>query len=207
MKLYTRTGDEGKTSAIGGRVGKDDRRVEAYGTVDELNAFVGQAVCALTGLADDDLREDLTRIQHELFDCGGDLAHLASPGALNWQVTAELADRLEPLIDKYDAEAPEIRRFILPGGSAAAAALHICRTVCRRAERRAVALAAEQEVNPAVLRYLNRLSDFFFAAARAANARVGRGDVEYVRGADVFGGGDGSGDGGDDGSGSGAKNE
>lgn len=186
MKLYTRTGDEGKTSAIGGRIGKDDKRVEAYGSVDELNAFVGQAVCTLTGLSFDDLRDELIRIQHELFDCGGDLAYLAESAAAAWKVTDAYAERLEPIIDRYDGEAPEIRRFILPGGSAEAAALHVCRTVCRRAERRVVALAAEQEANPAVLRYLNRLSDFFFAASRAANARLGKSDVEYIRGAEVF---------------------
>ncbi|WP_438431749.1 cob(I)yrinic acid a,c-diamide adenosyltransferase [Gorillibacterium sp. sgz500922] len=186
MKLYTRTGDEGKTSAIGGRIGKDDKRVEAYGSVDELNAFVGQAVCTLTGLSFDDLRDELIRIQHELFDCGGDLAYLAESAAAAWKVTDAYVERLEPLIDRYDGEAPEIRRFILPGGSIEAAALHVCRTVCRRAERRVVALAAEQEANPAVLRYLNRLSDFFFAAARAANARLGKSDVEYIRGAEVF---------------------
>ncbi|WP_058303215.1 cob(I)yrinic acid a,c-diamide adenosyltransferase [Gorillibacterium timonense] len=189
MKLYTRTGDEGKTSVIGGRVGKDDARVEAYGTIDELNAFVGQAIGSLTGLIYEDLRSDLTRIQHELFDCGGDLAYLDPSGGAGWKVAEDLSNQLETLIDKYDAEAPPIRRFILPGGSEAAASLHVCRTVCRRAERRVVTLAAEHEVNPAVMRYVNRLSDFFFAAARAANAREGRDDVEYVRGANVFGNG------------------
>ncbi|MEO3943849.1 cob(I)yrinic acid a,c-diamide adenosyltransferase [Gorillibacterium sp. CAU 1737] len=189
MKLYTRTGDEGKTSVIGGRVGKDDAQVETYGTIDELNAFVGVAIAAMNGMIYDDLRADLTCIQHQLFDCGSDLAYLDSANGAKWKVAGELASGLEPLIDKYHEEAPPILRFILPGGGAVAAALHVCRTVCRRAERRMVTYASVGEVNPAVRVYLNRLSDFFFAAARAANAREGRTDVEYVRGANVFGGG------------------
>ncbi len=202
MKLYTKTGDKGQTSLIGGRVRKDDSRVEAYGTIDELNSFVGQA--AAEAARHEQLAEMaglLVDIQQELFDCGSDLAY-AAPGA-PLKVNGEPAVKLEGWIDQYSAEAPEITRFILPGGSSVSALLHVCRTVCRRAERRVVTLAAETEgagpeengttngagshvVNPDVLTYLNRLSDFFFAAARAANAKLGVPDTEYARSAEVF---------------------
>lgn len=196
MKLYTRTGDEGRTSVIGGRVAKDDARVEAYGAIDELNAFVGQAAVALAragtaagkagGPSWDDLLGELTVVQHELFDCGSDLSY-AEPDPAQLKVSPEMTARVESWIDRYEAEAPPIRRFILPGGSEPAALLHVCRTVCRRAERRVVTLAATGQSCPAEVRaYLNRLSDYFFAAARAANARLGVGDVEYERGAHVF---------------------
>ncbi|CAM4177207.1 cob(I)alamin adenosyltransferase [Paenibacillus endophyticus] len=186
MKLYTKTGDSGQTSLIGGRVRKDDARVEAYGTIDELNSFVGQA--AAEASKHDELAEMaalLIDIQQELFDCGSDLAY-AAPGA-PLKIAAEPALRLEGWIDQYSSEAPEITRFILPGGSSVSALLHVCRTVCRRAERRVVTLAGEHAVNQDVLSYLNRLSDFFFAAARAANAKLGVNDTEYVRSAHVFG--------------------
>ncbi len=189
MKIYTRTGDEGQTSVIGGgRVFKDDARVEAYGTIDELNAFVGQAAAWMAARKDnvwEDLLERLTQIQHELFDCGSDLSY-ASPVPEKMKVTAEMTGRLEEWIDEYEGQTPPIRRFILPGGSEPAALLHVCRTVCRRTERRVVSLAAVQPCPAEVRRYLNRLSDFFFAAARAANARLHAPDVEYERGASVF---------------------
>lgn len=188
MKIYTRTGDEGKTSVIGGRVTKDDNRVEAYGTIDELNSFVGQAVSVLvreTKANWDDLLEHLTLIQHELFDCGSDLSY-AMPDPAKMKVTPAMTERLEGWIDRYEAQTPPITRFILPGGSEPAALLHVCRTVCRRAERRVVTLAQEQDCPEEVRKYLNRLSDFFFTAARAANARLELLDVEYERGAQVF---------------------
>lgn len=189
MNIYTRTGDEGRTSVIGGgRVAKDDRRVEAYGTVDELNAFVGQAAAwmadAPAGLWED-LTDQLIRIQHELFDCGSDLSY-AVPEPAKMKVNGEMTARLEQWIDALEKESPPIRRFILPGGSQPAALLNVCRTVCRRAERRVVTLASVSPCPAEVGRYLNRLSDFFFTAARAANARLGTADVEYERGADVF---------------------
>jgi cob(I)alamin adenosyltransferase len=184
MKLYTRTGDEGQTGVIGGRVDKDDIRVEAYGTIDEVNAFVGEAVARLDPEVHADLIADLMEIQHELFDAGGDLAQAGKKR--NYKVTGEMVTRLEEWIDRYDKEAPEIRRFILPGGSPASAVLHICRVLTRRAERRVVTLAREQETNEEVRRYLNRLSDYFFAIARVANVRKGIGDVEYKRGGQVF---------------------
>jgi cob(I)alamin adenosyltransferase len=188
MKIYTRTGDEGKTSVIGGRVTKDDARVEAYGTIDELNSFVGQAASVLareTTTNWDDLLEHLTLIQHELFDCGSDLSY-AVPDPAKMKVTPEMTERMEGWIDRYEAQTPPITRFILSGGSEAAALLHVCRTVCRRAERRVVTLAQEQASPEEVRKYLNRLSDFFFTAARAANARLELLDVEYERGAQVF---------------------
>jgi cob(I)alamin adenosyltransferase len=185
MRIYTRTGDAGQTGVIGGRVDKDDDRVEAYGTVDELNCFVGQAVSLMGDARYDGLREDLVEIQQEIFDCGSDLA-LLKQELRPYKVTADMVDRLEAWIDQYDKEAPEISRFILPGGCAASSALHVCRTVCRRAERRIVTLARTQEINPEVRRYINRLSDLFFTVARAANVRAGVPDVEYVRSANVF---------------------
>ncbi|MBD2847407.1 cob(I)yrinic acid a,c-diamide adenosyltransferase [Paenibacillus sp. IB182496] len=185
MQIYTRGGDRGDTSVIGGRVRKDDIRVEAYGTIDELNACTGAAAAQARELGQEALAAELEGIMQELFDCGSDLAY-ADPRQPVYKVEEGLAARLEPLIDSLNGEAPEITRFILPGGSKLAAELHVCRTVCRRAERRVVTLAQEHPINEAALIYLNRLSDFFFAAARAANARLGVEDVAYVRSAEVF---------------------
>lgn len=185
MKWYTRKGDSGRTSVIGGRVRKDDARVEAYGTIDELNSFVGLAEAALRrGDRLGDIADELIAIQQELFDCGADLAYADKPEV--FKMTMEPVDRLERMIDALDGEAPPLARFILPGGSEAAALLHVCRTVCRRAERRVATLAADHPVNDAVLAYLNRLSDWFFVAARAVNARLGVPDTEYERSANVF---------------------
>jgi cob(I)alamin adenosyltransferase len=185
VKIYTRTGDAGETGVIGGRVSKDDARVEAYGTVDELNSFVGQALSLAAGDNLTDLRQDLEQIMHELFDCGSDLALLRRE-MRPWKVEAEMTERLEQWIDRYDAETPDLERFVLPGGGQLASVLHVCRTVCRRAERRVVTLAREQEINEEVRRYINRLSDFFFTVARVANFRQGYPDVEYLRSAKVF---------------------
>lgn len=185
MKIYTRTGDAGQTGVIGGRVDKDDVRVEAYGTVDELNCYLGQAMSFMNPDIYSDLLTDMLQVQHELFDCGSDLA-LLKQELRPYKVTAEMVDALEGWIDKYDAETPDIKRFILPGGSTVSSTLHICRTVCRRAERRVVTLARTQPINPEVRRYLNRLSDLFFTIARTANHREGGADVEYVRSAEVF---------------------
>jgi len=184
MRIYTRTGDEGKTGVIGGRVDKDDIRVEAYGTIDELNAFVGEAIARMNTEKHADMIRDLTEVQHELFDAGSDLAQVGKKR--QYKVTSDMVTRLEGWIDRYMAEAPEIQRFILPGGSPVSAALHLCRVLARRAERRVVTLCREQETNDEVRRYLNRLSDFFFAIARAANVRDGVSDVEYKRGGQVF---------------------
>lgn len=185
MKLYTRTGDEGKTSIIGGRVEKDDVRVEAYGTVDEVNCFVGQAMTQLDPSIFQDILEDLEKIQHELFDCGGDLANVSKKREL--KLTKESVDYLETKIDQLIEEAPKLERFILPGGAPASASIHIARTVTRRAERLVVSLKkADPETSAVALKFLNRLSDYFFALARVVNFRLNQKDVEYVRSANVF---------------------
>lgn len=185
MRIYTRTGDTGKTSIIGGRVDKDDIRVEAYGTVDEVNCFVGQAIAELDTELFKDVLNDLEKIQHELFDCGGDLANVTEKRELKLQ--KESIDYLEKKIDEYIAEAPELERFILPGGSKPSASIHIARTVTRRAERLVVKLLKADAKTPELaLQYLNRLSDYFFALARVINCRLNVKDVEYVRSAKVF---------------------
>ncbi|MGZ0086172.1 cob(I)yrinic acid a,c-diamide adenosyltransferase [Caldibacillus thermoamylovorans] len=185
MRLYTRTGDQGKTSLVGGRVDKDHLRVEAYGTIDEANSVIGWALALLV---DDerfrDLCAELQMIQHELFDCGGDLAIVN--GKLPYKVNDEMVARLEARIDAYVQEAPPLQKFILPGGSKGAAALHMARTVTRRAERCIVSLQKAEPINDVVLKYMNRLSDYLFAAARVVNARLGVNDVEYERSAIVF---------------------
>ncbi len=185
MKIYTRTGDKGKTSFIGGRVDKDHVRVQAYGTIDEANSFVGQAIAELDPNAFQDIIKELEKIQHELFDCGSDLADATDKAEL--KVKQEMIDFLEERIDAYMDETPELKRFILPGGVKAAASIHIARTVVRRAEREVVSLAkSEDHVPPLVQMYLNRLSDYFFALARVINFRSGKKDVEYERSAIVF---------------------
>ena len=179
MKIYTRTGDAGQTSLRWGeRVSKDALRVEAYGTVDEANAFVGNALALLPAEAGE-LRGMLTRIQRELFDVGADLA--VPPNKEKGEqlkVTPEMITALEHEIDALEAGLDPLRTFILPGGTPAAAALHTARTVARRAERRVVTLMAAEPVDDVLLKYLNRLSDFLFVAARAANKLEGRDDIK-----------------------------
>ncbi|MFC0559827.1 cob(I)yrinic acid a,c-diamide adenosyltransferase [Halalkalibacter alkalisediminis] len=187
MKLYTRTGDEGKTSVIGGRLDKDDIRVVAYGTTDELNSFIGIALTQLDENLFPDIRNELVKIQHELFDCGGDLAMVKVSEVHPYKAKQEIIDFLEERIDEYIKEAPELERFILPGGTVPASTLHVCRTVTRRAERHVAKLHREADVcNPIVLKYVNRLSDYFFAIARVVNHRLQVKDVEYERSAIVF---------------------
>jgi cob(I)alamin adenosyltransferase len=183
-RIYTRTGDGGETAlGNGARVPKHSLRVEAYGTVDETNATVGLARLHATGAMD----AALARIQNDLFDLGADLCrpdmerdHEAGYTPLR-MADAQVA-RLESEIDTMNANLQPLRSFVLPGGSALSAHLHLCRTVSRRAERLAVALARAEAVNPAALRYLNRLSDWFFVAARIANDN-GAADVLWVPGA------------------------
>lgn len=187
MNIYTRTGDKGKTSIIGGRVDKDDFRVEAYGTIDELNAIIGKAMTELDAEKFKDLLDDLEKIQNELFDGGGDLANVMKER--HYKLGDEPIEEMEARIDVLMSEAPELQKFVLPGGSPAAATLHIARTVTRRAERLTVTLlknAEEGDVSPVVQRYLNRLSDYLFAAALVVNARLGVPNNEYVRSANVF---------------------
>ena len=178
MKIYTRTGDAGDTSLFGGaRVSKKDPRVDAYGEVDELNAWLGLVRASRVDPAID---RELAELQRDLFALGAELADPA--GKLAPRVTkAIIADdhvsRLELLIDRLEAELPPLRRFILAGGTPAGAALHVARTVCRRAERRIVAL--EPPVDPVLLRYVNRLSDLLFVLARVVNHRGGVPETEW----------------------------
>lgn len=174
VKIYTKGGDRGETSLFfGPRVRKDDPRVEAYGTVDELNAVLG---LARAELSDSDLREGLLRIQHSLFDLGGELATpeseaRASEGKKQARVADADVEALEAWIDQLESELEPLRQFILPGGTRGSALLHLGRTVCRRAERRTVSLADSAPVSESALRYLNRLSDLLFVLARAVNRR------------------------------------
>jgi cob(I)alamin adenosyltransferase len=182
-RIYTRTGDDGSTRlASGAPVSKASARVAAYGDVDETNAVIGVARLAVAGAAP--LDPILARIQNDLFDLGADLATPErKPGAAaSLRIVATQVDRLEREIDALNAELSDLTSFVLPGGTAAAAALHVARTVSRRAERSAVALAAAEPVNPDALRYLNRLSDLMFVAARYANDK-GRADVLWTPGA------------------------
>jgi len=179
VKIYTKTGDSGETALFDNtRVSKADPRVDAYGEVDELNACLGVALAA--GLADD-LAGELRTIQQDLFALGARLADPSERIAARVTKTAVTDDaiaRLERCIDRLDAEIPALRRFILPGGSHPGALLHLARTVCRRAERRVVGLGADA-VEPAVVMYLNRLSDLLFTMARAVNHRAGIAEVEW----------------------------
>ena len=181
-KIYTRTGDAGETRlATGEQVSKASLRVEAYGAVDEANACVGLARLHTGG--EPELDAMLARIQNELFDLGADLATPPREDETNTlRMTEGQVDRLEREIDAMNAQLPPLASFILPGGTPAAANLHLARTVARRAERAAVALSTGQQVSPAAMKYLNRLSDFLFVAARHANDR-GAAEVFWQSGA------------------------
>ncbi len=171
-KIYTRTGDDGTTGlGDGSRVPKDSARVEAYGTVDELNSAVG-VLLAVPGLAPE-ITSCLTEVQHELFDMGGELC---IPG--HRVINAEHVTRLETALDGFNDTLPPLKEFILPGGGPAAAACHMARTIARRAERRVWTLAREETVSPEVLKYLNRLSDLLFVLARVL--------VRHERGSEVL---------------------
>jgi cob(I)alamin adenosyltransferase len=182
-KIYTRTGDAGETALGNGtRVAKYALRVSAYGTVDETNATLGLARLHASG----DMDAALQRIQNDLFDLGADLcrpdmARDHEAGYTPLRIIDAQVDRLEAEIDAMNARLTTLRSFILPGGTALAAHLHLCRTVSRRAERLTVELATLEDINPAALRYLNRLSDWFFVASRIANDD-GRGDILWVPG-------------------------
>jgi cob(I)alamin adenosyltransferase len=179
MKIYTKSGDGGETGLFGGgRVRKSEPRVEAYGEVDEANAAIGAARAAL---ADPELDDELGRIQSELFTIGAELAspHGARARSALPSIEAAWAARLEQAMDRWETTLPELRAFVLPGGTPGAAALHLARCVCRRAERRVVSLSALAEVDPEALVYLNRLSDLLFVAARVANQRAGRTETPW----------------------------
>ena len=174
-KIYTRTGDKGVTGlGDGSRVDKDSLRVEAYGTVDELNSAVG---VVLTADLPDEIRDCLTRIQHELFDLGGELC---MPGTT--LIPDRYVEGLENDLDGFNEDLPPLKDFILPGGSESAARCHLARTIARRAERRVISLAHNEAVNEASVRYLNRLSDLLFVIARVLARRDGGREVIWVHG-------------------------
>ncbi|NIZ62464.1 cob(I)yrinic acid a,c-diamide adenosyltransferase [Sedimentitalea sp. CY04] len=183
-KIYTRTGDKGDTALGNGeRVAKHAARVNAYGTSDELNAFVGVARLKAEG----EMNQALARIQNDLFDLGADLCRPemdqdAKAEYPPLRVVASQIDRLEAEIDAMNKDLAPLRSFVLPGGSALSAHLHVCRTVARRAERLTTDLASAEDINPVTVKYLNRLSDWFFVASRVANQN-GAGDVLWVPGA------------------------
>ena len=187
-KIYTRTGDGGETALGNGvRVAKHSVRVAAYGTTDETNATVGLARLHCAGIMGGEMDAALARIQNDLFDLGADLCRpeMAKDAGAEYpplRVTPAQVERLETEIDAMNAGLQPLRSFVLPGGSALAAHLHLCRTVSRRAERLCVELAATEEVNPAAVKYLNRLSDWCFVASRVANGN-GKDDVLWVPGA------------------------
>jgi cob(I)alamin adenosyltransferase len=173
-RIYTKTGDQGQTGLAGGqRVAKDSLRIECYGAVDELNAFVGMAgISALDSVPE--LAGILRRIQHELFNLGSILA--TQPQDVHpkqARITSAEVEQLEKEIDRMNAGLPPLRSFVLPGGSRLNTELHACRTVCRRAERIAVSLARKEEIPPEAIQYLNRLSDAFFVWSRFANQVLG----------------------------------
>ncbi|MDQ3262743.1 MAG: cob(I)yrinic acid a,c-diamide adenosyltransferase [Myxococcota bacterium] len=178
--IYTRTGDQGETGLFGGgRVPKDDARVDAYGEVDELNAVLGVARAAGQ---DPGLEALLKDLQDQLFTVGSVLATPQGSKAASYipQIQPEWVDAMERAIDDFDTQLPKMTHFILPGGTAAASSLHVARTVCRRAERRVIPLVRDGQVTPAVVVYLNRLSDLLFTMARVANARAGVQDVLWI---------------------------
>lgn len=183
-RIYTRTGDQGTTAlAAGGRRPKHDLRIEAFGTVDETNACLGMVRLHTAGHEIDPM---LARIQNDLFDLGSDLATVETGKPLPYEplrITQGQVDRLEQEIDQLNGHLAPLRSFVLPGGTPAAAALHLARTVCRRAERRVVELAGrpEEKVSPEAVKYLNRLSDFLFVASRYINDK-GALDVLWVPG-------------------------
>ena len=185
MKIYTRVGDKGTTGLFTGtKVSKADLRVKAYGEVDELNCFLGLIRSALgQEKALPELDRQLGVLQEELFELGADLA-TPGPGASEQgkkapRISSDCVERLEKEIDQYALELPELRQFILPGGARVGALLHVARSVCRRAERQVVEAAGKEKITPEAIRYLNRLSDWLFTAARWANKKLGQTEQKW----------------------------
>ncbi|HSP87771.1 MAG TPA: cob(I)yrinic acid a,c-diamide adenosyltransferase [Ignavibacteriaceae bacterium] len=180
MKIYTKGGDKGETGLFGGeRVSKDSLRIEAYGTVDELNSFIGLTVIEIK---DPEVKALLNKIQDTLFTLGSDLATPENQKNKTYtipRINKSHAEEIEKEIDKFDSKLEELRNFILPGGCKSSALLHICRTICRRAERRVVSLNNGVNVNPDIIIFLNRLSDLFFILARYENKISGMEDVKW----------------------------
>ena len=183
MQLYTKTGDKGLTKLVGGQsVAKDAERVNAYGTIYELNSWIGYTICKIDG--QEDLKAELLQLQHYLFDCGSDLS--TPKGVYPFKVDQTLVDWIENRIDTYADIPPALETFILPGGDEIASMIHIARTIARRAERHIVGAMWTTEINNNVLVFVNRLSDYFFALARVINYKQSQPDVAYERGAKVF---------------------
>ena len=178
MKIYTRTGDDGTTGLFGGkRVPKYALRIESYGTVDELNSFLGLLI---VDVLDDELVEFLRTTQSRLFDVGSHLAAVPDKKLSLPLVDDGLIEELEQKMDMLNLDLPELRHFVLPGSSKTNAHAHICRTVCRRAERLVVALAQEEQVDPVIIKYLNRLSDYFFVLSRWLCHLEGKEEVKWI---------------------------
>ncbi|WP_086313470.1 ATP:cob(I)alamin adenosyltransferase [Enterococcus sp. 7F3_DIV0205] len=183
MKIYTKTGDKGQTSIIGGeKRSKGSERVEAYGTIDELNSMIGYIISQMQHYRE--IKKELEEIQQVLFDCGTDLA---TPNSTKgYRTSNQPTIWLEERIDRYADVPPELTEFILPGGCPIASLLHMARTVARRAERCVVRVQESEEINIDALIFLNRLSDYFYAVARFINFREGREDINYRRNGQIF---------------------
>lgn len=178
MKIYTKRGDKGKTSLLSGRrLYKDDIRIETYGTVDELNSFVGVLNTSFTHKEQNDL---LSEIQRRLFTMGSNLASDPDQEVMTPDLVEEDITMLEESIDKMDKELPALTHFVLPGGNQASSFAHVCRTICRRAERRVISLDQESEVEPIIVKYLNRLSDYFFQLSRYLAHIQGSEEVSWI---------------------------
>lgn len=182
MKIYTKTGDKGETSLFGGeRVWKDNLRISAYGTVDELNSILG---VALNEITNKELREVINSIQNDLFTLGSDLASPLEKENKTFKiprVNGLFVERLEKLIDNYDSQLPPLRNFIIPGGTKGAGLIHLARTVCRRAEREVISLAKVESITEEIKIYLNRLSDLLFVLARFENFSSNHPDIEWKK--------------------------
>lgn len=182
MKIYTKTGDNGDTGLFGGdRVSKDDLRIEAYGTTDELNASLGFAE---TELKSGEIKILIKKIQNQLFVLGSDLATPLNHNTKSFQlprISIEDYTFLENQIDYFDAKLEELKSFILPGGSKGAALLHLSRTICRRAERRIVTIQKEEDINPNIIIFVNRLSDLLFVLSRYENLTLNQPDVKWEK--------------------------
>ncbi|MGH1788872.1 cob(I)yrinic acid a,c-diamide adenosyltransferase [Enterococcus faecalis] len=185
MKIYTKTGDKGMTKLVGSStVAKDSDRVESYGTIDELNSWVGYIISQLPQ-ENQEIKEELEALQHFLFDAGTDLS-TPIEAQRPFKLQKESVHWLEQRIDFYTAQSPDIDRFILPGGTPAASMVHVARTIARRAERIIVRLNWTAKINEEVLIFTNRLSDYFYALARYLNVQAKRPDVFYERSEKVF---------------------
>ena len=178
-RIYTKTGDKGQTSlGDGNRVSKTSDRVEAYGTVDELNSFIGLTIT----YSFEELTKDLKRIQNDLFDIGADLCVPQKDNPESLRVVKSQVEWLEKSIDNMNEKLSPLESFVLPGGSKLSSSLHVCRTICRRAERQSIKLDNQEKINTHIIIYLNRLSDWFFISSRIAN-NFGKQDVLWIPGA------------------------